>query len=254
MTEAGVLDEQVVADAPIPWSVIPGWADRFGVVAGLTGRGTPDDPFDLGLAGTQPVTAVLDRWRAVRAALPSGAGLVVARQVHGRRVLWHERGDGAWAIHEGADGHATAAPGLLLTVSLADCVPVYVVDPVRRAVALLHSGWRGTAANILEAGVAALSRHAGSNPADLTVHVGVGICGACYQVSAEVAAACGRPAAGPNVQLDLRAVVAEQALGLGVPEVTVSTLCSAHDGDRFMSHRRSRGRDGRMVAVLGLLG
>ena len=141
---------------------------------------------------------------------------------------------------------------LVLAVSLADCVPVYVVDPDHRAVALLHSGWRGTAANILAAGVATLAEQAGSDPAALVVHVGVGICGSCYEVSADVAAACGRPGPGTHARLDLRSVIADQAGQLGIRNISVSRLCSAHDADRFMSHRRSRGADGRMVALLGL--
>lgn len=249
MTETARLAE-VAGTGTVPWASVPGW-ETFGVVAGVTERG-PGEPFDLGLAGSRPIKEVLDRWRALAAAFDRFDGIVIARQVHGTSVLWHDRAAGL-TILEGADGHATATPGILLAVSLADCVPIYLVDPVRRAVALLHSGWRGTAAGILANGVAALTER-GSRPADLRVHAGVGICGDCYQVGAEVATACGRPPSGPGpVQLDLRQVIAGQAAGLGVGGVSVSTLCSAHTAGRFMSHRASGGRDGRMVALLGLL-
>ncbi len=249
MAEPAALVEVDVADAPIPWLEVPGWRERYGVVAGITGRGPAAAPFDLGLAGSAPIGQVLDRWRSLRHPFPTGHGTVVARQVHGTVVLWHTRVQGL-AVHEGADGHATAEPGLLLCVSAADCIPIYLVDPVRRAIAILHSGWRGTAAGILASGVRALVEGAGSVRSDLVVHCGVGICGPCYRVGPPVAEACGTPGAG---HVNLRAVIARQAVSEGVRSVTVSPHCSAHMNDRFMSHRGSQGLDGRMIAFLGLL-
>lgn len=252
MADVAVLAETPVSAGSVPWFELPGWRERFGVVAGITGRGDPGAAFDLGLASDAPARAVLDRWRLLQATFPA-AGLVVARQVHGATVLWHEP-RGGWTIFEGADGHAVAAPGLLLAVSVADCIPIYLVDPVKRAVALLHSGWRGTAAGILRAGVELLRTRAGSRPADLVGHAGVGICGACYEVGGDVATACGRPPESAEpVRLDLRAVIAGQARDLGISRMTVSPHCSSHHRDRFMSHRASGGGDGRMVALLGLL-
>ncbi len=252
MGEPASVAERRRDDWPIPWFEVPDWRGRYGVVAGVTGRGSAEHPFDLGLAGSAPIGAVLDRWRAVQRAFPGFEGTVVARQVHGRVVLWHDRRQG-WTIFEGADGHATSTAGLLLAVSLADCVPIFVVDPVRRAVALLHSGWRGTAAGILESGIGELTSR-GSHPENLAVHAGVGICGACYQVGPEVAAACGAPAVGSDpVLLDLRLAIARQAREQGVGTISVSAWCSAHDHGSFMSHRASGGRDGRMVALLGLV-
>lgn len=250
MTEPVALAETAGVAVGVPWFEIPGWRGEFGVIAGVTGRGDPKAPFDLGLAGTAPIGAVLERWRAIGRAFPGIQGIVVGRQVHGTRVLWHD-GVTDLSIREGADGHATRTAGILLAVSLADCVPVYLVDPVARAVALLHSGWRGTAGRILAAGVAALRAQAGSAPQDLVMHAGVGICGACYEVGTEVASACGRPSAGSPTWLDLRALIAEQAMAEGIRRVSVSTECSAHHRGRFMSHRASGGRDGRMVALLG---
>ncbi len=249
MIEASLLAETEVGNGTVPWHEVPGWRERFGVVAGITGRGPVADPFDLSLAGSQPIGQVLDRWRALEETFPGFHGLAVARQVHGTRILWQEPFQG-WAVHRAADGHATTHAGLLLCVSAADCIPIYLVDPVRRAIGLLHSGWRGTAAGIVGAGVRALVGHAGSDPADLVVHCGVGICSGCYQVGTEVASACGCPGVG---QVDLRAVIAGQAIAEGVRSLTVSSHCSAHMNDRFMSHRASAGRDGRMVAFLGLI-
>lgn len=245
--------EERVRGGTIPRFVLPEWEREFGVAAGLTGRGDPSHPVDLGLGGQAPVGPVLDRWRQLAAEAGTFGATAVARQVHGKAVAWHGAGAGAGlTILADRDGHATATPGRLLAVTVADCVPVYLLDPVRRAVALLHAGWRGTAAGILAEGVAALAEHAGSSPGDLVVHCGVGICGACYEVGAEVFAGCGAPVPpGGRGPLDLRSVLAGQAAELGVARVTVSPLCSAHDAAWFFSHRRAPGEGGRMAAYLG---
>jgi copper oxidase (laccase) domain-containing protein len=119
-------------------------------------------------------------------------------------------------------------------------------------VALLHSGWRGTAAGILARGVELLVARTGARAPELVMHCGVGICGACYEVGREVMDGCGAAAAGPGPwHLDLRERLAEQGSALGIGEITVSGWCSAHDREQFYSHRASAGCDGRMVAYLG---
>lgn len=236
----------------VPRFELAEWAGRYGIIAGITGRGTGPQPFDLGLAGTSaPVGLVLQRWHDLQAAVPGCAGLVVSRQVHGTRVAWHDRVPGL-LILQGFDGHGTNTPGHFLAVSAADCIPVYIADPVGRAVVLVHAGWRGTAGRILSRGVAELVAR-GSQPDDIVVHCGIGICGRCYEVGREVFAACGiEPPAGGKGPLDLRAILAEEARQAGVETVSTSQFCSAHDAELFFSHRRSAGADGRMVAYLGL--
>jgi YfiH family protein len=231
---------------------LPGWRRRFGVIAGVTTRGRPPHEFDLGLSGERPVGRALDQWSAFRAAEPGFPLVVLGRQVHGTEVAWHDGGRG-WLLLDGIDGHATAAPGVLLTVTVADCTPIYLLDPVRKAVALLHAGWRGASGRILERGVRLLAGRAGSLPADIVMHCGVGICGSCYEVGSEVFYAFGLPlpAEGKGA-LDLRQQLREQARELGIEDVTVSPWCSAHDREHFHSHRGSGGAAGRMVAYLGL--
>lgn len=235
-------------DGPVPRYELATWREGLGVIAGITGVGDSGTPFDLGLAGTGPAGEVLDRWGALRRAVPGFGGIVVSRQVHGIQVLWHDAASGL-GIQEGFDGHATAAAGLLLAVTAADCIPIYLVDPVRRAVAMLHAGWRGTAGGILAAGLNELVRR-GSNVENVLVHCGVGICGSCYEVGSEVFAGCGLPA--PETgrgSLDLRGVLAKQAREHGVDSVSTSPFCSKHDPG-FFSHRG--GNQGRMVAYVGL--
>lgn len=237
-------------EGPVPRYELARWREELGVIAGITTRGDSASPFDLRLGGNSPVGEVLDRWGALLRAVPGFRGIVVSRQVHGTAVVWHDDARGL-VIHEGSDGHATSTRGVLLAVSAADCIPVYLVDPVRRAVALVHAGWRGTAAGVLGAGLAELRRR-GSLVENVLVHCGVGICGPCYEVGSEVFAGCGLPApTGGRGPLDLRAVLAVQARGHGVEKISTSRFCSSHDPE-FFSHRGSGGRDGRMVAYLGL--
>ena len=243
------LREQPLADPAIPRMELVEWAERYGVVAGITTRG---HGFSLGLWSEENVGQVMTRWRAFRAAfLPRFPALILSHQVHGTSVAWHEQRADGWLILDGVDGHATAARGVLLSITVADCVPVYLAAPQKGAVALVHAGWRGVAAGILERAVDLIKRHAFVRAADIVMHCGVGICGECYEVGAEVLSCFTGQAETGHRTVDLRAILAEQARQLGVGEISVSPWCSAHDHARFFSHRASAGRDGRMVAYLG---
>lgn len=238
------LSEVPVGDAAVPRLELTEWADRYGLVAGITTR-----PLSLGLWSDEPVGQVIGRWRAFRAAFGARfPAIVLSHQVHGTEVQWHESLPDGWLILDGADGHATGNPGLLLTITVADCIPVYLADRQQGAIALLHAGWRGTAGGILSRGVDLLRRRGSAKTGDIVMHCGVGICGDCYEVGSEVADRFGLV---DSSHLDLRDILAQQARGLGVRDVSISPSCSAEGRDRFFSHRASGGRDGRMVAYLG---
>jgi len=245
---ANVLRERDTRRA-VPCLELAEWADRFGLVAGVTTR---HDGFNLGLLTPDPAADVLARWRSFATAMAPAFGTIAAGlQVHGREVARHAAAPPGWIIRDGVDGHATGDPGILCCVSVADCVPVYLADPASGAVALVHAGWRGVAAGVLEAGIRALRELGSGAPADFVMHCGVGICGECYEVGPDVLeAVTGAAAPGPG-RLDLRAILAAGARAAGIREVSVSPWCAAHDRDRFFSHRRSGGGDGRMLAYLG---
>src|SRR6266851_10243229 len=230
------LRETPVADPAVPRMELTEWAERYGIVAGVTTRG---HGFSLGLWSDEPVGQVMTRWRAFRAAMQqSFPAQVGSHQVHGTEVRWHERTADGWMILDGVDGHATTVPGLLLTITVADCIPIYLAVPSKGAIALLHAGWRGTAGRIVDHGVELLKRQAFAQAADIVMHCGVGICGACYEVGSEVLDQLGAtPAAiGPGVRAgprgsahaDLRALLAGQAAALGLGAVSVSPWCRAH--------------------------
>lgn len=233
-----------------PLYVHPDWASWWPwLVQGTTARG--EQGLDLGLFGAVPVAEAMAAWRRLREAAGLGSA-VHARQVHGANLLWHAAPCGVLVLHDGADGHATAAPDLLLTVSVADCVPIFMVSPDRRAVALLHGGWRGIAAGILEAGIELLCARTGGRPGELHVHCGPAICGACYEVGPEVASALGMDTDGRKAHVDMRGHLAARAraAGIGADRITASAHCTRCGDGVFWSHRG--GSTQRQLGVLGV--
>jgi len=248
---AALLRETPVAGT-VPRYEIPGWRERFGVVAGITARGSePGRGFDLGLWSSEPVGQVMSRWLNLRRELADFPAVVLGNQVHGAEILTLDQGRG-WIQVEGVDGWLTTQPGILLTVTVADCIPIYLVAP-GKGIALLHAGWRGTAKAILPRGIERLSRATRCPPSQIVMHCGVGICGECYEVGSEVLDGCGVTPQGVGPwHLDLRGHLVSQAGVLGLVQITSSPWCSSHHRSAFYSHRASGGSDGRMVAYLGL--
>lgn len=235
----------------IPCLGHPGWREDWPwLVQGITASG-PDRGWDLGLFGAEPTGSVQARWEELGAAAGSD-GVVVSRQVHGNTVIVHDGPVRGRLVADPADGHLTRRPGLLLAVSVADCVPVYLVDPKARAVGLLHAGWRGAASGILEGAVTSLAERFGCDARALHLHLGPSICGGCYEVGPEVHEALGEPVPSGPAPVDLPANLARRASGLGIAADRSSR--SAHctrcgDVDLF-SHRGGDG--GRQMGFLGL--
>ncbi|MGH7720302.1 MAG: polyphenol oxidase family protein [Gemmatimonadaceae bacterium] len=215
----------------------------LGVVAFTTTR----EAGSFNTSGSEPVGEVMGRWWQLNEDLrPFGGRLATARQVHGTTVLVHSAGWSGWLRSPAADGHLATERGIGLAVTVADCVPIFMAHPSGQ-VALLHSGWRGTAAGILEQGIANFER-LGRPASELQVHFGPSICGRCYEVSPDVyAQVTGRSVAAPST-VDLRTVLADRARARGVLRVTVSAECTRCDNDRFYSHRA--GDAGRQLGVL----
>jgi YfiH family protein len=249
-----VMEARSVRERPqagLPALVHPEWAEEFPwLVQGTTTRGDPGGEFDLGLfSDGSPEARVREHWRRLLEAtgMPAAAH---ARQVHGAEVRVHSRQPGGLRLVEPCDGHATQQVGLLLAVTIADCVPISFVDPTARAVGLLHAGWRGTAAGVLERGLGLLSEQLGAR--ELRVHFGPSICGACYEVGPEVFEAVGEPLPARPGLLDLRRVLVRRAVAWGLdPErLTVSAHCTRCTASPLFSHRAGdRGRQAGFVGI-----
>jgi len=186
------------------------------------------------------------------------------------------------------DGLITNTPGLLLAVLTADCLPVIVVDPKKRAVGVFHAGWRGTLKRIVEKGVGEMRKHFGSDPAQLRAVIGPGIRNCCYQVGPEVrnafeaqfayggelfretketdeihekypllfltSRAPGHSELPKQIFLDLAQANQRQLLAAGLKKKNVIDLglCTACNAELFFSHRAENGKTGRMMAVAGI--
>ncbi len=185
------------------------------------------------------------------------------------------------------DGLITSEPGILLGIKTADCLPVLVVDPHRRAIGAFHAGWRGTARRIVEKGVGEMRKHFGSDPAQLLAAIGPGIGSCCYEIGDEVerefesqftywqelfedvfdsqtlrarypllflnqrAPGHGDPAL--TRHLNLAKANLRQLRDAGVPEKNISNLnlCTSCRTDLFFSYRKEHVA-GRMMAVVGI--
>lgn len=202
---------------------------------------------DYGLGEGEPPAAALAKWVELQREFAEIAPrLASARQVHGTKILEHGAGSDGWTRHEGADGHVTFSPGVACVVTVADCVPVFIAHP-SGAVALLHAGWRGTAARIVQKGITRMVDQ-GFDAADLRVHLGPAICGRCYEVGPSVFEQLTGWQTIRNRNVDLRALLAEQAKELGVRQLSASPHCTKCDNDRFFSHRA--GDSERQVSVI----
>ncbi len=168
--------------------------------------------------------------------------LLRGKQVHGTTVLR----DGAQPAPVEADGYATATPEVGAMVLVADCLPVAL--GARGAVAMLHAGWRGLSAGVLEEGVRALRELGGEGEISAAIGPGAGVC--CYEVGAEVHAAfAGHDGRGRH--LDLRALAHERLRAAGIHDIQNDERCTICGAGLF-SHRREGVRAGRQAGVAWL--
>lgn len=175
------------------------------------------------------------------------------KQIHSTRVAVADR-PGAWG--EG-DALVTSAPGLFVAVKTADCIPILLVDPVRRVVAAVHAGWRGTAGNIVRSTIDTMVSEFHTNTAVVWAAVGPGIGKCCYEVSGDVAVQFApwlpeHTGAADGTMLDLTEVNRRQMIHAGVASTRILTSegwCT-QCGDELHSFRRDGERSGRMLSAI----
>jgi YfiH family protein len=260
---------QAVALLRPGWPAPPGVGAAMSLRHGGVGSG-PFDPLDLGdgtgtgTGGDDPARLAENRRRFAAAI---GARPVWLRQVHGSAVL-RLQADAQDAVLPPADAAWTDVPGLACTVRVADCLPVLLCRRDGAAVAAAHAGWRGLAAGVIPATVAALCEGSGCAPADLLAWIGPGIGPQRFEVGADVLQAFGaqaapetgdpafawapRPDGTPRWRADLAALARRSLARCGVADVTVHGGCTATDASAFFSFRRDgpTGRTGRMAAAV----
>lgn len=194
-----------------------------------------------------------------------GLDVVCANQVHKDEIYIvtnDDRGRG-WLEPKSAiadvDGFVTNKKGLMLTVFLADCVGVLMYDPKHKAIAALHSGWRGTRACIVNKGVRILGETYGSKPQDIKVYITPSIRSCCYTVGEDVkkefeAYPFALDKRDGGYSLDLASIIIVDLLKKGVLErnIELSHLCTCCQKELY-SYRREGDRAGRMAAMIGLV-
>ena len=182
-------------------------------------------------------TAALEKLNRVHAQLRDSLGiggwpLVTTEQVHGRELAIIEDASRDQTL-SGLDGLLTRQPEMMLGIYVADCCAVFLVDPIRRAVGVVHSGKKGTELGIVRGAIELMAERFGSQPSDLVLQL----------------SPCIRP---PHYEIDFAATIREQARAAGVTEVIDDGVCTACDLDRFYSYRAEKGRTGRMLALIGI--
>lgn len=197
--------------------------------------------------------------------------MVLTYQTHTvnvRRVTEEDAGKGVIRERDytDVDGLITDVPGITLVTFFADCVPLYFLDPVHRAIGLSHSGWRGTVKGMGRVTAEAMKEAFGSRPEDLIACIGPSICASCYEVGPEVAeefenafsvryhASILEKKADGKYQLDLwkaNQIVLEEA-GLKKENISVTNICTHCNPELLFSHRRSAERRGNLCAFLCL--
>lgn len=268
----------------LPW-LIHGFSTRIGGFSRVYGK----DTLNLGFTKEDSKAAVERNRAAFLAELGANSKsgvwpLVTARQVHSDIIRLVKSPTESQLV---GDGLITNTPGLLLGIQTADCLPVILVDPKRRAVGVFHAGWRGTVKRIVEKGVGEMHRFFGSRARDLKAAIGPCVHGCCYEVGEEVrqkfesqfayaeklfrvveesdpvrekypmlfltARAPGHSELPKKIFLDLVEANRQQLVAVGVPakSIEASPLCTNCRTDLLFSYRAEKGKTGRMMGVVG---
>ena len=213
---------------------------------------------------------VRENYRRIAAAIGFDENrLVLTHQTHTnhvRIVTEEDAGKGYTRERDytDVDGLVTDVPNLVLATFYADCVPLFFIDPVHKAIGLSHSGWRGTASDIAAVTVKTMQSEYGTRPEELLVGIGPSICQDCYEVSEDVIDEfrasyeeklwpCLYQGKGNGkYQLNLWEACRQNLLRAGVlPErIEVTDLCTCCNPQLFFSHRASGGKRGNLAGFL----
>lgn len=196
--------------------------------------------------------------------------LVFSDQVHGDEIRVVTQADIGKGINQesdirGVDALITNVPGVPMITFYADCVPVFILDPVNKAVGLAHSGWKGTTLKIAAKTIKKMSEAFGTKPEDCLVGIGPSIEMNCFEIKEDAARLFKegfenwelfmRKKDEEHYVADLWKAVTLTLMEIGVQakNITVSGLCTCCNEDLFFSHRRDKGRTGSLSAIIELI-
>lgn len=237
-----------------------GFSTRIGGVSSVSEGGKNE--LNIGLHVDDSTENVLENRRRFASTLGIEAGDIVAgEQVHGtniRRVTGDDLGKGALSYGssiEGTDGLITNEPGVPLLGFYADCTPIYLLDPVHKAIGLFHGGWKGTVGNIAGKGVDMMTAEFGSYPGDMVAFIGPRIDASCYEVGAEVIDRLRiegldkPPYLMDENRVSLSAINKYFLEKKGVRKIEIVPFNTGCNLELFFSHRMEKGKTGRMGAL-----
>jgi YfiH family protein len=161
---------------------------------------------------------------------------------------------------ESCDALTTNQRDLYLAISVADCIPIFLYDPVAKCVAAVHSGWKGTEQGIVTKAIRAMSARYGTNARNLVAVIGPGAGACCYEVGEEVARRFPEEVVDrsdpAHTRLDLKRRNRDLLIDMGVSDANIemSPDCTIVGKERYHSFRRDGNLSGRMLGVIGLKG
>ncbi len=259
--------------SPIPWLRSSSLDGESWLTYGFTGRipGVDQADGNVSYSGERDRNAAWEMRQWWLSLLGLDATRIVSTgQVHGNEILPVGPSDAGRGAMPGspvagiADGLMTDTPGPILFSLHADCLPILLADPVRRAVAVVHAGWRGTVADIAGGAVRAMTGAYGSDPGDLLAFLGPAMAGVDYEVGPEVVEAWvalagvpGRAAwPGRDDRWQFDTATANRArlvaAGVGGDHIEMSGVCTYRDSGRWFSHRAQGPATGRFAAFIGI--
>jgi YfiH family protein len=175
------------------------------------------------------------------------------KQVHSSNVEY----TGSPQLVMDSDAIFTDKKNIYLAVSVADCIPVFLFEPEREIIAVIHAGWKGTSEKIVEKCIDKMVEECKVDPAKLIAYIGPGISQENYEVGEEVGKFFNddvKKSGNGKYYIDLKKENVNQLLSKGVKEenIEVSPYCTFKDEELFHSHRRENGKTGRMFGVIGM--
>lgn len=215
-----------------------------------------------GMVGDDQKRVEMNRIRAFRAVGRDPASMYDVWQVHGEDVIYVDKPRPTEVHHLKADAVITNKPEVTLFMRFADCVPIFLYDPVNKVVGLVHSGWKGTIKKVAKTAILGMVQNYGSNPKNILAGIGPSICVEHYSIGPEIVELVLKSFGNlgnrllltedGTVKFDLWEANRHLLVEAGLTGIEMSGLCTAGNLNDWYSHRGENGKTGRFGALISL--
>lgn len=218
--------------------------------------GVSPEPYGMNLSfnvGDDRLNVLANRERFFGALKIGLDELAIPRQVQGGiiRRVYIQGG------YDSCDGLITNSHGVFLVVSTADCLPVFIYDPVAKAVGVVHAGWRGLSMDIIPRAIRMMEGEFKSSPDNLIVFIGPSADVCCYEIQSDVASRFSDTflKKSDKTFLNMKLITLNQLINSGLKKenIEISQYCTICNPELFHSYRRDKEKSGRMMGVIGLV-